>query len=84
MTDEQLHATADKMVNIFRNDMKGQDANGSQLILLLSYVIIMILTFIGQNATPAAMLEIWRTTINHVGDTIFDLIKDLQKGGVRV
>lgn len=25
MTDEQLHATADKMVNIFRNDMKGQD-----------------------------------------------------------
>ena len=32
MTDEQLYATADKMVNIFRNDMKGQDANGLPMI----------------------------------------------------
>ena len=80
MTDNELHKRADKVVDAFKNEMRGRKITGAQMLVLVSYLIVTILMLVGNNNGFLVMYELWKRVIAQVGETVSGLLQDEQKG----
>lgn len=80
MTDNELHKRADKVVDAFKNEMRGRKITGAQMLVLVSYLIVTILMWVGKNNGFLVMYELWKRVIAQVGETVSKLLQDEQKG----
>lgn len=83
MTDNELHKRADKVVDAFKNEMRGRKITGAQMLVLISYLIVTILMWVGKNNGFLVMYELWKRVIAQVGETVSGLLQDEQKGLIK-